>query len=357
MKKYIFKLTIISVFFLFSCGKKEKIAPDLKEVSGPVEVVDPFTISNSNPDFLAGQVVQFGATFQGDAYWKITIVGSNSGATKTISGTSSVINASNATWDGTADDLPSFRNEPVVITLSFPISNEITSSTPLNINLTVAQKKNLDAGHVLITDFSENPNKITNVFDGNFAGVAPTNWQSNWAPTARFNDAPLKNPDGNFYCVMGPQAAWQDNADFLGHKSPYIDHLFITANSLGYPGYFPLIASPTKIYFNIMVYNASLSNNNWLQITLFEDDPNLGSIAKSYNIVKPNWIGWKLVTLSYLDFIYGDGTVTVNNPQKISGLQLTLLSAASQDILDAGTNPVSATFDHLIFTHYKPYQP
>jgi hypothetical protein len=107
-----------------------------------------------------------------------------------------------------------------------------------------------------------------------------------------------------------------------------------------------------------MVYNDALPTYTWLEVILTEEHPTIPNktIDRSVNI-KPNWVGWKQVTYNYLDFKLTDTTSTIRNPQKIKNVTLVLLSAAPQEILDAGTNPVSATFDHLIFTHYKPYQP
>src|SRR6185369_1349430 len=102
----------------------------------------------------------------------------------------------------------------------------------------------------------------------------------------------------------GPGAAWQPNLDFPGHLSPYVDFLTISANSVGYPTYFPLIADHTKIYFNMMMYNATLPTYTWLDVTIHEDHPSIADsiIAKTITI-KPNWnTGWKLLTFSYSDF-------------------------------------------------------
>jgi hypothetical protein len=240
MKKYILTSTLIAFIFLFSCTKKEKIAPDLKDVLGPVEFENAFTVSNINPNFTNGDKVYFTAKFKHDAQWVITIVGSTSGAVKTFEGTGTSIVASAAMWDGTANTVPSFRVETAVVTLSFPRASSVSGST-LSYNISIGGTKNLNYGHVLVTDFA-----VTK-FSG--PGADSTLWASDWAPTAAHNDVPQINPDGNSYCIMGPAAAWQPNQDFLPHKSPYIDFLKIPAYSQGYTSnYFPLIADPTNIF-------------------------------------------------------------------------------------------------------------
>ncbi len=358
MKRYIFSLVTAGLFFLVSCMKKERISPDLSEVSGPVEFEEAFTVSNTNPDFSNGDKVYFTAKFKNDAHWILTITGANSTAVRTFEGTGKVISTSNVVWDGSADKLPSFRAEAVVATLSFPDASSV-QNIQLSYNMTIAGVKDLDYGHVLVTDFRVN--QIQNVYDGNFDAVPANRWPSNFAVTATHNDLPLKNPDGNAYCTMGPQASWEDNLDFPGHKSPYLDHLIITATSMGYPTYFPLIGNPAQIYFNIMIYNNTASATNkytWLQVILTEDHPSAAGVRvnKTYDFY-PNWNGWKLLSIPYSEFKIGDGTTVLNNPQKIRSMQLTLLSNAPQEIMDAGTDPTEVSFDHIVFSHFRPYTP
>jgi hypothetical protein len=354
MKRYISTtILVIGLVFLFSCTKKEPIGPDLGVISGPVDFGNPFAVSNANPNFLNNDQIYFGATFNKETHWLITVTGNTSGAVKTFEGTGTVISVTNAMWDGTANTIPSFRAEAVTANLSFPSANP--KPTPISLSITIAAPKNLNYGHVLITDFSVD--KIQNVYNGNFAAVPATKWPSNFAITAVHNDIPFINPDGNQYCTDGPQGGWQPDPSNKGHNSPYLDHMIISATSVGYPTYFPLIADPSKIYFNIMVYNDVLINNTWLQVSLNEEHPRIADsiISKTLNIY-PNWTGWKLVTANYFDFKSSDSTLA-KNPQKISSIQLTMFTRAPQAIIDAGTNPVTVSYDHLIFSLYKPYQP
>jgi hypothetical protein len=357
MPNYILNTAFVILCFLFSCAKKERVSPDLEQILGPVQFVQPFTVSDTIPNFANGNTVAFSAQFQNEASWVITITGAVSGAVKTFTGTGTSISISSTIWDGTANTVPSFRTEQVIAVLSFPQASSVSTNSTLSYHIRIVGTKNLNAGHVLVTDFSVN--KIQNVYNGNFAAVPPTMWPSNYPTTVTSNDIPFLNPDGNPYCTDGPQAPWQPNTSYIGHISPYIDHLIISATSVGYPTYFPLIADPTQIYFNIMVYSNTLPNYTWLQVILNEESPtNPDSVmGKTINIY-PNWnTGWKLVTASYLNFKFSDTTIISNNPQKIKSIQLTLLSSAPQAILDAGTHPVQVSYDHLIFSQYKPYQP
>jgi hypothetical protein len=357
MKRYIVNSIAAGLIFLFSCAKKEKIGPDLGEVKGPVEFEESFTVSNTNPNFTNGDKVYFAAKFKADAHWLITLKGANSGAIKTFEGTGRTISASNVMWDGSVDSIPCFRREAVVAELSFPEASNGESASASH-NISIAKPKNLDYGHVLVTSFDD-PLKINNIYTAAGWDNPPADrWPSNFAVTATHNDLPLVNPDTNSYCIFGPQAAWENNMDFPGHKGPYLDHMLITAFSVGYGTHFPLIGNPEQIYFNIMVNRTSKEENKyqWLQITLTEDHPILAGqvVEKSYNL-RPNWTtGWKLVTIPYTEFI---GTENTYSPQRIRSVQLTLLSGAPQEILDAGTDPVEIAIDHLVFTHFKPLQP
>ena len=344
---------LVGLVFLFSCTKKGPIAPDLGVISGPVDFGNPFAVSNANPNFNNNDQIYFGATFNKETHWLITVKGNTSGAVKRFEGTGTVISIANSVWDGTADSVISFRAEAVTAKLSFPSANP--KPNPLILNITILGKKNGNYGNVLVTDFSATK------FSG--AGADPNiYWPSDFVATFTNNDIPNINPDGNPYCTMGPYGAWQPNPNFPGHNSPYIDFLTISANSVGYPTYFPLIADPTKIYFNIMMYNSVLPTNTWFNIILHEDytvGATTVTVPKTITI-KPNWnTGWKLISVPYLNFKLTDTTQTINNPQKIRDVQFVLLSNAPQVALDAGPTvyQVSANFDHVIFSQYKPYQP
>lgn len=367
MKRHILNTVLIGMIFLFSCAKKEKIAPDLGVASGPVSFVEAFAVSSANPNFSNNEKIYFTATFKNETSWLITVTGKVSNAVKTFSGNGTTISITNAMWDGTANTVPSFRTETVKAKLSFPLSPTAADS----LSITIAGTKDLNYGHVLITDFKTS--KINQIFNGQFFQSYNTSWPSDWGPTAVANDIPLSNPDGNQYCIIGSQYAWSDDPNNKGHKSPYLDQMFISAASLGYSTYFPLIADPSEIYFNIMVFNNPtdpLNKYTWLQVTLHEVHPTIpDSIIGKTISIKPNWpLGWKLLTYRYLDFVGSDTSKVLTNPQKIKDVTIVLLSDAPTAVLDLtynSTTPLTdptipkttANFDHLIFTQYKPYQP
>lgn len=335
MKKIICILLFVGA--LASCKKPEQLGPDLVGIYGPVTVTESFAVNTPTVNFANGGNVFFTAKFKNDAVWTITITGAN-GAKKIISGISKEINAENSTWIGVADILPSFAAGSVTATLSFQ-NDAQTESVPF----TITQKRVSDLEtDVLVTDFL-----VTKVQNYGAIPVPPDKWPSDFPLTIN-SETSYGFPDGNAYLTMGdPTAPWQ------GAGSPYVDILTITpANSIvDYGNYYPLYADPTKVYFNIMVYNTGTPT--WLQIAFLED----GVVARGIDI-KPNWTGWKLVSVKYSDLIPNSSDAASNvRPQKITGIQLVLLSNVPVADPALATTPVKTAFDHICFTHNKPYQP
>ncbi|MCU0428389.1 MAG: hypothetical protein MUF42_00330 [Cytophagaceae bacterium] len=317
-------LAVTFVGLLSACSDVERLGPDQKAIFSKVVVKEGLTATTSNPNFSTGQKVGFKAVFERDAYWVLTITGNNSGAKYTVEGISNEIDPSKIVWDGRASSLPAFALEPVTAKVSFPNSPGDT----LRLNMTVAGRRNMDAGAVIVTNFSAP--KIA--------------WQKDWPPIEYPGTTTNYGfPDGNNYCYMSG-TPWQ------GAGSPYVNFLNIRAvnSDVSYTsGFFPLYADYNKVYFNIMVYGNGPSNKTWLQIGLQEN----GVAARNYNI-RPNWTGWKLVTIKYTDFVPDNEEISYN-PQKINLVSLVLLS----DAVPLATTPVSVAVDHMVFTHGGPLQP
>ncbi|MCS6824924.1 MAG: hypothetical protein NZ529_11580 [Cytophagaceae bacterium] len=317
MKRKIIIAITISLMLTYACTKVERLGPIIR----PATITKPLSINKYTADFAAGDKIYFYAELDQEAEWIITIKGKTTGARYTIKGVSNIIDASNAVWEGYADVLPSFKQEEAVATLTLPNNpNQISKDS-----LTIITLKNLDAGGIIVSDFEHyNPA-----------------WASDWPPTINTNTAYNPPPDGNNYLHMSG-TAWQGNP-----ITPYVDYLTITAaqSDVNYGTYFPLSIDPTKIYFNIMVYNTGTKTN--LRIALMEN----GSAVRGINI-RPDWVGWKLISVNYTQFI-PDAGVTTQNPDKITGVQFVLLS----DNQPPQSAAVSAAFDHVIFTLNGPYRP
>lgn len=327
MKNILYKVSAVLILAVGSC-KQEPVGPMIQGIFGEVVVTEPLAKSRNNPNFATGDDVYFTAKFEKDAKWLLTLTGQTSGAKKTFSGISSEINASNSTWTGFADEVPSFRQENVSVMLTFPNDPKDT----LRESLTIAQKADLKAQGVIVSDFANI--KIT-------GPDSPTGWPSDWPATVNTHIS-YGLPDGNNYLSM-TGTPWQ------GAGSPYVDFVTIPAREadINYGEFFPLYADPAKVFFNLMIYG----NNTpvWLRIVLFEE----GGGSRLFDLY-PNWTGWRLVSINYTDFIVDNDVLP--RPNRINAVQFVLLS--NQNPLPAtGAALVRTAIDHVIFTHNKPYQP
>lgn len=344
MKKII-GIVLLITLVIASCRNKEQLGPDVVGLLGPVTIVEPFAVSSSSVNFSTGEKVFFTAKFEKDAQWTITITETDS-TKKVITGIGKEINAENATWTGITDVLPSFIAGTATATLSFQ-SDPITPSLPITIT---AKRISDNSTDVLVTNFVSAPVKNF----GSPGAFQPTDWPSDFPYTGNsdpsaFPAGSYSLPDGDKYLIMGPQVPFQ------GNGSPYVDLLRIYATGAMTPvQYFPLIADPTKVYFNIMVYNTGTPT--WLQIALFENE-DLNNPVRHIDI-KPTWKGWKLISVKYSDFVANTPDAGLKlDPQKISGIQIVLLSNVSTASPALPTTQVKAAFDHITFTNNAPYQP
>lgn len=346
MRKII-SIILLAMIVLSSCKKTEQLGPDLDGIYGPVTVVQPFAVSTTSVNFATGGQVYFTAQFQNDAVWTITITGTTSHAIKTITGLSKTISIENSLWTGIADGAPSFQVENVTAVLSFKNSPTLVETIgPIAITGTRIADLPTD---VLVTDFQT----IKPVRYGSVPTIPRTSWPIDFPYFSNSDTSHYGHPDGNTYVVMGNAKPTQ------GGGSPYVDVMTIypegamhLASQTPYSTYFPLYADPTKVYFNIMVYNTGTPT--WLQISMIED----GQVARYIN-VKPNWTGWKLISVKYSDFVANSTAFATNvQTQKVNGVQIVLLSnvpVANNALLISTL--VSTAFDHITFTNNAPYQP
>ncbi|MBC7486352.1 MAG: hypothetical protein H7282_06350 [Cytophagaceae bacterium] len=334
---------IIGIFLVLvliaSCRNKEPLGPTLK-----VNILQPLAVSTPSVDFSTGGKVFFTAVFENSAAWTITIKGN--GATKVINGVSKEINEGNSSWIGTVDVPPSFIAGSVTAVLSFQI-DPLTNNVPFTISAKrIADKLN----DVLVTDFTSSP-----VQNYSATPTAPGNWPSTYPLTVNTN-IDYVNPDGNAYELMGDVAPWQ------GSGSPFVDIVTISPrNSIqNYGTYYPILyTDPSQVYFNIMVYNTGTPV--WLEISFFEVEgvvANGTATPDRHLTIKPNWTGWKMVSVKYSDLIPSNAEAAANiQPQKITDIQIVLLSNVKADNPALTATIVRTAFDHITFTHKAPYQP
>ncbi len=338
---------IIGIFLVMvliaSCRNKEQLGPDIK-----VTILQPLAVNTPAVDFAAGGNIFFTATFENPTAWTITVTEAN-GATKYITGVSKEINEANSSWTGTSDVLPSFVAGSVTAELSFQIDPQ-TESVPFNITTKRISDKPTD---VLISDFTSSP--VQNYGTGT---IAAGNWPSTYPLTVN-NQTTYVLPDGNSYETMGDEKPWQ------GAGSPFIDIVSIAArNSFQNYGtyYHPVNTDPNSVYFNIMVYGNETPV--WLEINFFEvealnHNSTTGNPTADRKLtIKPNWTGWKLVSVKYADLEPRDADAANNiQPDKISDIQIVLLSNIAPSNPAMLTTYVKTAFDHMTFTNNAPYQP
>jgi hypothetical protein len=240
--------------------------------------------------------IVFTAKFSIKTPWILVIKGKKSQATKTISGNSSFLDATNATWDGSSD-VPTFPADSAIATLSFPSD---TSRKPQVTSFKVSSSKN----------FASNPNYIV---------VADFSKPSDTSKTSFNNDpnvTPVKAPMGNNctkVAVRNIAGVWCFDVAGMedGPSSYYMGGLTLlpsieNPNAKYFPIVTPGLAADSDVvantYFNIWVYGYS---NPILKMTIqfnesdpgnidFVSDPTKDDIWE--HVIIPSWSGWKQIS-------------------------------------------------------------
>lgn len=328
MKNAIFTTLIYSILVITitnSCTKKEMIGPSIEGLYGPVKVLETLNSSDKNPDFTKISNIYFTAKFSGQVSWILTLKGNNSHAAYTIKNTSNELNISNAKWEGHANTLPSFDIEPVTATLTF-----VNTTDTLTTEINLVGKQNIFNQGILISDFSS-------------AAKIGTGWSKDW-PLIGNTNSDYTKPDGNNYLLMSGKP-WQGSP-----ITPYVNFLKIPANQADgaspTAAYFPLVAEQSRVYFNVYVY-ATETPDTWLKIMFFDANG-----TRSMNI-RPDWTGWKIISIKYSDLTLEGTGNAVGDPSKISSMQFVLLS----DAVPSESVSVTSAFDHATFTIDQPFQP
>lgn len=322
-----FIIICVGAIAMFSCEKDEVLGPDLEGIGNEPVATSEFSSSVDEVN-LTDNTIYFTQEFEKTTVWQITLQGLNSGAIKTLTSSSLSISEENSEWDGLSDSGLSFQVEDVVATLSFPYFPSVKASID---TFTITGITGSVIKSVLFSDFEVAP-----LF--NFGGNPPVGggWGSDWPTTNNTNTAyPLY--DANAYLFI-EGAPWQAN-------NPYVDITEMPA-SVGdtlSDTYLPLYSSPDRVYLNLAVYNTG-TENTWLQVQMIEDNNGV-SESRGWNI-RPDWIGWKNISIKYSDLI--TDFPTVYNPSKVKQISLVLLS--DQDTGDAVQETVSIAIDRLEFS-------
>lgn len=333
MKYSLLFSAIISLVVFSGCKTDDEFdGPSLNDLYGKFSIVEPLSASVYDVDFGTGQTTFFQASFSKNIAWKLNITGLESGAKKEITGFSNVLDATNATWNGTITKLPLFRIEDCAVELTFD-----TETDTLRDTLHVASAR-INEGF-LLSDFED--------------GVNP-GWQS-FAQSGASMSFAVQTSDsaaqGAKYFDMGGVVDW----DWL------LGYLYLPASAYGATTY-PLSANPDEVFFNSMIYKSESLSNGILLFQFTEDDNGDGTFTSAnedmYSIqVTLSENGWSQLSVKYSDLatlVNGSPATPAGNgvhePNKLSQVNVLFLKNPSSGY-------AHTRLDYLIFTQGAPLVP
>lgn len=332
MKKYI----IVPLFFLalFSCRKDKKTfdGPSIEDIYSNFKMLSNFASDKDSVAFASGEKVVFTAKFNKVVNWKITITGETSKAKKVIAGQSKVIDASNATWNGSTTFFPVFAAEKCTARLTI---DGVTDSFECKVKiLTVKSNPGL-----VVADFESGFNPLWTKFIQSGANM----------------DFNIKSdslvPQGTKYLNMAGTVNW----DWL------IGLVDFPANAYGGGNTFPLASNPDGVYFNCLIYGVPNTNSSLVLFQFKEDENGDGTFNTNnedeYDYqIDVNWSGWKLVTVKYSDIVTlvnGQPATpkgnSLHNPNKLGKISMLHLANPANGF-------ASSKIDYIIFTS-TPLEP
>ena len=268
----------------------------------------------------------------------MSVRATQTGATKTFTGYSNKLDIDNASWDGSADDFPSFMKDDVCqATLTLSDSDTIIELTS---TVNVSEIKNPQDGLKVVADFE----------DG-----LPVNTIEFVQPGAELTVTENSAAVGSNYLHLGGYVPY----DYLltSIKIPVQDmDIFSTT-------------SPLLLYFNMATIGGIMGevpDNQFIKIIIREDDGSNLSNGEKYSMeINPvNWDTWQLFTLPYSDFVLESAPVNnLREPGKINQIEIMCLSCPAESAPDGPTCPeninliVKTDIDFIAFTENESYKP
>jgi hypothetical protein len=378
----IVKITTLAFLVISFASCKRDYADSPNKAPVNIAATPNFTCSALTSDMpsidfslVAGVPISFAATFNETVTWKIELIGQTSTAKKTISGTSSSINAMNSAWYGNHDGLFYFESgENVTANLIVSGREQVCASTSFAI-LGVRDAITDTPTFMLVDKYADMEN-IGAVYPYQFS-IFPPPPTSPFLPNYKLQDSIIQAPQGQRYLRLeGSSTA--ANGIFVGGVQCRINP---AANQYFLPTTW---TDPTKIYLNVFVRGMDkLPENDFPFATLsFEchedDNMNMSTAAncQTYNDslganpdnfcpsgedawvyqVQVQHIGWKLFSCRYSDLLPsadiangGSGNRKLE-PQKLARVQLGLLS-------NPQFHRVSVDVDYVCFTYGAPLDP
>ncbi|MDA7794687.1 hypothetical protein N8962_03160 [Flavobacteriales bacterium] len=327
---------LIAVVFL-SCERSNPdfLGGSLNDQFGELLVLDSLKSSESDFNFLSSSPRFFEAQWSKNLNWQLDVVGTQSGATKTFTGFSSQIDFDNTSWNGSANDFPSFLTENCVATLFLADNvDTITMST----TITITDLKPLQENLILVADFEQGMpvNTIEFVQQGE---------------SMTFDIASGQAASGLSYYAMGGIVNWDY---YLGSiKVPVETEEFSNV-------------SPLLLYFNMAVIGGvagEVPGNQFIKIYMREDDGE----RYSYELNPVDWDSWRLISVPYSDFVLeSDAANNTKDPGTINQIEIMSLSCPSGPgtIVGGGSAcpenmglEVKTNIDFIAFSTNESYQP
>lgn len=332
MKRIILLLSALA--FLFSCDKRtedEQEGPNIQDIFGDFQLLVDFDISNRNVDFSEGETTHFTATFNKLIEWEIEIEGLTSGAKKVLSGVSSELDNTNATWTGNTSSIPIFTVEECAVELRF-LTDTITFLDTLNID---GIKSNEG---FIIADFETGFNSGWNTFVQSGADMS-------------FNITNDVFPgEGDFYYDMGGEVNWDYLIGLIDFPATAYDNGFdVTDNA-------------SDVYFNVFLNKPEGIGNEIVLFQFREDDDQDGSFNEStedmYSLELAGLQdGWQQISIPYEELqvlVNGQPSTPNGNalhePNKLWQISVLFLA-------DPASGYSQTFMDYLIFTEGGPLNP
>lgn len=304
---------IFAMLLLASCEKEDPTkGPQIGEYFGDFEFIEPFTFDSSAINFNDSPL-SFNAKFSINTWWKISITGLRSGATKTLGGKTNELGALGV-WTGTANDV-FFLEEACLVELTF-------RDYPDTFRDTIIIDQTLDYNHI---------GTVINTLN---TGVGV----SAFGPLDYKTLVPAEGKTAVFMKGYETGNLWWLNGFGMPQLLPY-----------QLPG-----TNPDQVYFNAFVYGTG-SGATRVVIGFKEDD----DLNKEHSIADDSWEkslvidweGWKLIsfpmseTIETTDNGYGNGNHT-KELDKIVSVEFGLFSNNGQ----ADPNEKAVGVDHPVFT-------
>ncbi|ABG58550.1 hypothetical protein [Cytophaga hutchinsonii] len=376
----IFKHSLFAVALLIGITSCKRSYTDSKVV-GPTNIAASENFScgalttsfGTSADFTLPIPKFFIATFPETVTWKIELEGVTSKATKTIAGTSSALNVSNATWTGNHDGLYFFETgETVVANLIISGKQGVCTST----TFTIAAEKDYTVATPTFMLVNAGSNFETAIGYPDQFSIFPSGGTD--APAYKVQNDSIRAPEGVQYMRL-EGVSKEANGFFVGGLQ--------SRRNGGATVYFlpPAWTDPNQLYLNIYVRGIeNLPKDNLPYATLNfecqEDDRMDGSTIDNctYYANKPsntntdnfcpssedswvfkipvNHIGWKLFSCKYSDLLPSEDFANGGfgnrklEPQKIARVQFGLVSSPP-------FNRVSVDIDFACFTYGAPLDP